>query len=785
MISGKLIFPALTLLAFVAIMLNGLTPIVTLILALAVHRLVIQKDSSLLVITMLVILVLGLRYIYFLPKETSLDLTENEEIYLIVKETSWKVDGNKLTLEGIAHQNRANEEVKVVYRIKNQEEKEQLNERIPEAISVKGLAKIPEGPSNFSQFDYPMYLKSKNIFCVLEATELVTLENNKKEKPLIYVLDSLRQRVLSHIDRTMTSQSSVYAKTLLFADKRTFKSDIMDSYKELGIIHLLSISGLHVSFLISLIRYLLLIMRVSKDSVDTALLFGLPFYGIVTGFGISVSRALGQVWFKLFLKKLSFSMTALDSWSSMLIITLLIQPYSLYTISFQLSYLISFIIIMFSGHPLFERLTKIQAYVIMNGLLLLSSIPILSYHFYGFSWGVLLLNSVFIPLVASLLLPLLLIIFVFSLLMPHSQLYHFMLYVTDKLIQFIELTAIKTSSNLNFNIITGRLSPLFYCFLVIFIMLLFIVLEKNRFKKYIIFPLLGILVCIYSVRYSPFGQVLLIDVGQGEAILIKEPWGKGNYLIDTGGQIAFKTEVWEERERKFNVGERIVLPVLKSEGVHKLESLIITHADIDHYGGMLGIIDQLPTKYVISSRETFMEENFQSLFPSIESYGTIIKEVVEDSDKYLPTNTYPLLFKGKSKSVSKNNNSLVLYGLIGEKTWLFTGDLEVDGEKSLLIKYPNMSVDILKVAHHGSHTSTHDALLEQINPETALISSGESNRHGHPHDSVVKKLIDHEISIYRTDTNGAVKYRYSNGSPIVNINNYLFSFKYVGKQRGE
>ncbi|WP_146924342.1 DNA internalization-related competence protein ComEC/Rec2 [Alkalibacterium kapii] len=785
MSSRKLIFSAIALLTSVAGIVHGFTPIVIIALIFSWWRLLVQKDCRLFFISITAILLFGIRYNYFLQKDTTLELTEDAEMILAVKETSWKVDGNKLEFEGSANNDKTNEKLMINYYISSEKEKQQLIEQIPLTVKVKGALTTPEPPSNFNQFNYQTYLKTKNIFCVLKASDLTVLKDNLKERPLGYVLDSFRQKLLSHIDQLMSARPSVYTKTLLFADKRTFKHEVIDAYKELGVIHLLSISGLHVSLLVSIIKRLLLKMQVSRESTATSLLLGLPVYGIVTGFGISVLRAVGQIWLKLFGEKFAFSLTTLDSWSLMLMITLIISPYSIYTISLQLSYLISFVIIVLSRQSYFLRLTKVKAYIVLNMLLLTTSIPVLSYHFYEFSWGVLVLNSLFIPVVSGLLLPLLLIALLLSFIVPRSLLFQMVLYIAEQLIRLLEMIAGEVAFKMNFNIITGRLSPGIYLLLVVTIMLLFILIEKRLTKKYFYILFIVFLLCVYSVRFSPVGQVLMIDVGQGESILIKKPWGKGNYLIDTGGQINYPVEKWEERESEFDVGKNIVLPVLKSEGVNKLESIIISHPDIDHYGGLLGIIGHLPTKQVVSSKVTFWQENFQAMFPSIESYGTIIKEVTEGSNLNLPDKTFALLSQRTINDLSKNDNSLALYGLIGGKRWLFTGDLEISGEKSLLLKYPNIKADILKVGHHGSDTSTHNVFLDQLEPEAALISSGTANRYGHPHDSVIQKLSDRGISTFRTDINGAIKYRFTDWPYAKYIDSYLFSFEYNRKQRGE
>lgn len=105
-------------------------------------------------------------------------------------------------------------------------------------------------------------------------------------------------------------------------------------------------------------------------------------------------------------------------------------------------------------------------------------------------------------------------------------------------------------------------------------------------------------------------------------------------------------------------------------------------------------------------------------------------------------------------------DSLVLYGQIGAYKWLFTGDLGAEEEQKLLEEYPNLKVDVLKVGHHGSHTSSSESFIRQIDPEIALISVKKANQFGHPHDEVIDLLEREQVKVFRTDLNGAVHYQY-------------------------
>ncbi|MFO8070193.1 MAG: DNA internalization-related competence protein ComEC/Rec2 [Alkalibacterium sp.] len=782
---GNIVYVAVLLL-FVAISMTTVFSFLTLTMfVLVCIRVILLKNHRLLFLSILMGMLFYARVTYLYPIESTLSHFETVRVDIDIKETSLKIDGDKLVFEGTIKENGRIEKVIVNYTITNENEKKELINAYPKRVLVEGAFSEPNESTNFNQFDYKNYLKNKQIVNVLTASTLKIVEQDRFKQFHVYSIDSFRQKILTHVDRTMTKRSATYTKILLFADKRSFSTEVMQTFKELGIVHLLSISGLHVVLVIGMIKGTCRRSKTSKEATNTFLLLFLPLYGLTTGLGVSVFRAIGQSWLKLLSEKANVSLTTLDCWSLMLISIIFVQPYSIYTVGFQLSYLISFIIIMFTRQSFFKEWSKLRAYIGLNLILLICSIPILTYHFYEFSWGVLILNSLFIPFIAIVLLPIIIVNFFLSLVIPTLNLFRYSLKVLDNLIEIMEALGDGIASNVSFTIITGRLSQISYLLLIGFLIMLLLLIEKKNSKPFIIAPLVGIITCVYSVRYAPYGQVLMIDVNQGEAILIREPWGKGNYLIDTGGQNEYLVEEWKKREKMFSVGENIMLPVLKSEGVHKLDSIIITHPDIDHYGALLDIISQIKTKQVVSAKSTFFEANFQTLFPSIEKYGTIIKEVNEGSSDNLPSNSVAILSNDTIAGTNRNNSSLVVLGLIGNKTWLFTGDLETDGEKELLAKYPNLTVDVLKIGHHGSQTSTHAEFLKQLNPEVAWISCGENNRYGHPHDSVIQKIAELDATIYRTDHDGAIRYKYSNQSRSEKVDKRLFSFEPNRERKGE
>ncbi|MEH7384044.1 DNA internalization-related competence protein ComEC/Rec2 [Bacillus sp. JJ1521] len=254
----------------------------------------------------------------------------------------------------------------------------------------------------------------------------------------------------------------------------------------------------------------------------------------------------------------------------------------------------------------------------------------------------------------------------------------------------------------------------------------------------------------------------MIDVGQGDSIFIELPYRKGTYLIDTGGTIQFEREEWRKRRKEFSTAD-IIIPFLKSKGIRSIDKLIITHGDQDHIGGARDLVEKIKIKEIVlgkNKKNTSQEENLvktatkKGIHVQIVERGQVWKE---------GEHTFHILAP-KGNETKENNNSVVIYTKLGGLNWLFTGDIEKDVELDLIRTYKNLRIDVLKVGHHGSKTSSTEGFVKLLNPKVALIPVGESNSFNHPHPDVIKHFNKEKVKIYRTDKDGAIQYRYFKNS---------------------
>ena len=711
--------------------------------------------------TFIVTILIGLLFssvIFFQHMNQQSILTGDETHFIVYpKRTTIKIDGNSLRFEGEVLLEDEFEEVVVSSIFQTESEKEEWQSQNKTGyLVIEGSLKEPSENTNFNQFNYQRYLKRKNIYWQLQAESIQWANSKSKNKSLFYHVEELRHGIFKYIDHTFTEKIGSYIKILFFADNRGVSEGVLQNYRSIGVVHLFSISGFHITYLANLIRRFFLRLGITKERTNGLVLLILPTYGLLAGLGVSVFRAVFQTSIPLLGKFFRKDIDTLNAWSITMIFALFFNPYQVFEISFQLSYLLSGIFILFGNLDWLRKLNPLQSALLFSMVSGLASLPILAHHFFEISWITVIANLLFIPFFTYILFPSLLILFVSSIILSNTLLFSFMNELMTKCILFIENTLILLNTYFDFTFVIGRLPIIFTLLLIWSIFQIIIRVEAKKLPT--IPSILLLVVSLFYYQISPVGYVLMLDVGQGDSLVIKEPWTQKVTMIDTGGRGEWYTkDDWQISDDPFTIGKNIITPALKSLGIDTIDRLYITHADVDHYGEIESIGENLLIKEIAATRGTFKDKGILKQLSSLEN--TSLVEISPVQQLTYPTKETVALHPVNDLE-SNNDNSLTLYVKIGDDTWLFTGDLEVEGEKELIKKYSKLRVDYLKVAHHGSKTSTSHDFLEHIQAKHALISVGKNNHYGHPNKDVVERLEEMNLNIITTSENGAIMVKY-------------------------
>lgn len=534
-------------------------------------------------------------------------------------------------------------------------------------------------------FNQKKYYSSLKIFYKLNVKEIKFIKNKFTFNKIKYYLLSLFE--------DYPNPAKLYIYTLIFAHN-DFETDFKEALSKVGISHLFALSGLHLSMLIIVLEK---VFKKSKYSNFFILLI-LTIYAVIIGFPLSFKRAFIMYFLMILFKE--ENITSLDS-ISIAFILMLINPYVRYNLSFILSFLVSFFIIL-TG----ENFLK------MSLVAFLISIPFLI----NFNGGILLIG---LPI--SLLVTYLFPIFIMPLV----------------LLSLIKLIAPLTSYLLeSFNLFIKMISEGVFIkihylnlFMIAFyvVILVFVLAGKNnqlQFKrsKYLGFFLLF----LYFYPYlNPQGYIYFLDVGQGDATFISRPFNKANILIDCNkGTYQF----------------------LKTRGEIEIDYLFITHGDKDHSEDLFKILEDFKVHhlYINYYDNTGIEEKlvkYNLLKTASDKFicGDVVIEVLGPNQDYF----------------NDNDNSLVLKIEVDNQSFLFMGDSGFKREKELLSYGVKLNSDYLHVAHHGANNSTSEEFLKAVNPKFAVISSG-LNNYNHPHPETIERLTNKQIKILYTKTSQTI-----------------------------
>ena len=490
---------------------------------------------------------------------------------------------------------------------------------------------------------------------------------------------------------------------------------------------------MQVGFFMDAFKKLLLRLGLTQEKLKWLTYpFSLIYAGL-TGFSASVIRSLLQ---KLLAQH---GIKGLDNFALTILVLFIIMPNFFLTAGGVLSCAYAFILTMTSKEGDGIKAVARESLVISLGIL-----PILSFYFAEFQPWSILLTFVFSFLFDVVFLPLLSILFILSFVYPVTQ-FNFVFEWLEGVIRLVSQLASRP-------LVFGQPNA---WLLILLLASLALVYDMRKHIKRLAGFSLFIAGLFFLTKHPLENEITMLDVGQGESIFLRDVTGK-TILIDVGGKAESdkKIQAWQEKATTSNA-QRNLIPYLKSRGVDKIDQLILTNTDKEHIGDLLEVTKAFHVGEILVSKGSLTQKEFVA---ELEASQTKVRSVTAGENLPIFGSQLEVL-SSRQIGDGDRDGSLILYGKLLDKHFLFTGNLKEKGEKDLLKQYPDLEVDVLKVGQHGSKTSSNPAFLEKLNPEISLISVGKNNRAKLPHQETLTRLETIKSKIYRTDQQGAIRFK--------------------------
>ena len=605
-------------------------------------------------------------------------------------------------------------------------------------------------PGNFNQDEY---YRRKNISCFISATSCEVNLQVENVWGVRTKLQDFQEKWNLLFVRTLGEESGRIMSALLLGTRDNINPEIKELYQQSGIIHILSVSGLHISFIGVALQKLLQKMRCPAFLCVGITSVVLGVYVIFVGAPISAIRA-----FFMYVMSVGamFARRVYDGKTSLALTAAIIslwRPLALLEAGFLLSFgaLVGIIVILPILQKLVLRIPKMLTGLYMGIAVHLALIPILLFYYFEWFPYSLLINFVVVPMIGVAM----------GVGLAGSGIWllwesvgefilkgcHIILTVSEEICRWF----IRWPGS---SMVVGQpsIGRIYLYYFVLTLSCLFVDKWIQSMWKKRITVLIGILVahlclCLYPMHTKEL-EIVMLDVGQGDGIFIKSPQ-RTTYFIDGGSNDINR------------VGRYRIEPFLKSKGIAVLDYVFISHGHADHMNGIVEMLERqeygVKIRNIILPHASVHDEALLELSEKAQEQG--VKVYTMGAGEELREGDFSLTCLQPDSTYSGelgNPASMVLSLQYGEFDMLFTGDLEGIGENILTKELADKAYEVLKVAHHGSKYSTEIAFLEKVRPSYALISSGIRNSYGHPHVETLERLEMFESMVYRTNIGGAI-----------------------------
>lgn len=723
-------------------------------------------------------------------------------------------------------------------------------------VQLIGVLEEPAVARNYGGFDYRSYLHTKKIHWLLkgQGAEAVKVTAPDAWSPLMILRlnDSTRGFLGAEMDHLFQQRHSGYMKGLVIGMQDDLDPDTFKQFSQLGLTHILAISGMHVAVYVGVLLFLFKRLGMTKETALTVTVVLVPVYVLLSGAGPSIVRAGLMSMIALLAARVGMLKDGLHILAASALVMLVWNPYMLLSVSFQLSFLVTLGLMVYVPlvDPLLDVLPRwLKSAVSVTLVAQLVSFPLTIYYFNQFSLLSFVANLVFVPFITFIVLPLGTLALLLGRLWGDAA--SVLASITEKL-NNLTFYLVEWINGYTGGVLIWRSPSILWIgvYYVLFYVLLYAAKRRREARfvpqymedetrplaeigfgerggkgnvqnlygapmlvrwsgAIILMTVVGLGVLLYrgyqSESEAERGTISYLDIGQGDSILITTPAG-AHILVDGGGTLSFgQKEEWRIRRSPFEVGAKVLVPLLKKRGIHRLDAIILTHGDQDHAGGLQAVLEEIPVSALLFNgtlvdREAYRKLMNTALAAEVQLYAVHQGLALAPDKDTVLSFLWPDGRDGEGEGVGKGvevgeregegevgvgvgvgvgtpmldviplqeeqNHVSVAFRLeMSGRSFLFTGDMDQEAEEEIVQQAREegisvgSAIDVLKVAHHGSKTSTGETWLKFWQPSAAVISAGVNNLYGHPKAEVLERLEANRAKIFRTDQQGEIQMR--------------------------
>jgi competence protein ComEC len=662
-------------------------------------------------------------------------------------------------------------------------------------VSLSGRLYPPRGFRNPGGFDYPAYLARNGVHAVLSLRRGTDVRVLEQGSGVLRTIQDLRERIRQAMLAGLKGDGAAILLAMTIGEEGSLTEDLRERFMAAGVTHIISISGSHLGMVAVICFWLtrnalfllpersyhwLTIHADPRKIAALATIIPVVFYAFLAGGQVATMRSLIMILAGLAALTLDREGDLLSALAIAALVSLVPDPQALFDISFQLSYLsvlcIAFVV---STWNALELRPEKRAGKLLNSALLLFSIsaaaalvtgPLVAFYFHQVSFAGIAANMVVVPFAGAVVVPLGLTSGILSLLtgsLPFAAANQFFADAFVALVSLfarIPFAAVHLSS-------PGPLLATGYAGLLIASALW---LRARLFAAYrpletssrpprftlaamSISAVVIVLSAVFPLLRGHGPRVTVVDVGQGDCTLVETAAGR-TILIDGGGT----------RDNRFDIGRSVLAPYLWDRGIRVFDLVVLSHPHPDHMNGLIAVLRNFTVREVWGSGLDTDLPGYADFQEVIRQRSIPFRKVsagdrarVGEADLFVLHPGAAFRQRTRKAYAAENDRSLVVRLELAGKRLLFAGDIHAEGERELQRNVSDLAVDLVKVPHHGSRTSSTGALVAALRPAAAVITVGDGNPYRHPAEEVVERYQEIGATVYRTDRHGAIMVRLS------------------------